>query len=204
MARSVGPDEPQDSTGHEPKRSTLFESVEPCVAGAPGKERASESSLSPGYHHECGEFSTEDRASETSLSQSFHHKCDQDSAKSADRGAVNSDGVRIHMTAEVETEWLDDVGVSEWLDDAGVVSHSVQMDVFDSHCTPPHPLADAAWCMSSASQQDSLDAESKDGSVTEFTDCVCGSGLRSARTRAVFMVTVICSTLSDCIMLTLV
>ena len=153
VAQSIGQDEPQNSVKHEPKHSTLFEGVDACVAGAPRKERVSGSSLSQGCHREC----------------------DQGSAESVDRGVANSDGVQIQMTAEVETEWLDDVGVTEWLDDVGVtewrddigvVSHSVQMDVSDCRCTPPHPLADAAWCMTYASQQHNLDAEAKDGSVT--------------------------------------
>jgi len=180
LARSIEQDEPQDepqdSTKHEPKLST----------------------------RECG----------------------QSSAESVDRGDANLDGVQVQMKAEVETEperntdrlddvgvteWLDDVGVTEWRDDVGVVSHSVQMDVSDCHCTPPHPLADAAWCMSSASQQHNLDAEAKDDSVTmdsgisvsstesEFTECVCGSGMRSTQRRIWFGVTVTCAAMSDCI-----
>ena len=156
VVRSIGQDEPQDSTEHEPKHSTFFEGVHPCVAGAPGNDRAPGSSVLLGYHHDCGQFSTEDRASETSLSQSCHRECAKGSAESADRGAVNSDGVQIQMTAEAETERLDDVGVIELLDD-----------------TPPHLQANAAWCLSSASQQHNLDAESKVCSAcSEMSDCV--------------------------------
>lgn len=156
VVRSIGQDEPQDSTEHEPKHSTFFEGVHPCVAGASGNERVPGSSVLLGYHHDCGQFSTEDRASETSLSQSCHRECAKGSAESADRGAVNSDGVQIQMTAEVETERLDDVGVIELLDD-----------------TPPHLQANAAWCLSSASQQHNLDAESKVCSAcSEMSDCV--------------------------------
>ena len=154
VVRSIGQGEPQDSTEHEPKHSTFFEGVHPCVAGASGNERVPGSSVLLGYHHDCGQFSTEDRASETSLSQSCHRECAKGSAESADRGAVSSDGVQIQMTAEIETERLDDVGVIELLDDAGVVCHSVQMDV-------------------SASQQHNLDAESKVCcACSEMSDCV--------------------------------
>ena len=156
VVRSIGQGEPQDSTEHEPKHSTFFEGVHPCVAGASGNERVPGSSVLLGYHHDCGQFSTEDRASETSLSQSCHRECAKGSAESADRGAVNSDGVQIQMTAEVETERLDDVGVIELLDD-----------------TPPHLQANAAWCLSSASQQHNLDAESKVCcACSEMSDCV--------------------------------
>ena len=161
VAQSIGQDEPQNSAKHEPKHSTLFEGVDACVAGAPRKERVSGSSLSQGCHREC----------------------DQGSAESVDRGVANSDDVQIQMTAEVETEWLDDVGVTEWLDDVGVVSHSVQMDISDSHCTPPHPPADAAWCMSSASQQH-MDAEAKD--YNEFTE------------KFLFVVAATCYAMADC------
>ena len=200
LARSIEQDEPQDepqdSTKHEPKLSTLFEDVDPCVAEAPRKERGS---------------------ADFKLSQTCQRVCGQSSAESVDRGDANLDGVQVQMKAEVETEterntdrlddlgvteWLDDVGVTEWRDDVGVVSHSVQMDVSDCHCTLPHPLADAAWCMSSASQQHNLDAEAKDGSVTmdsgisvsstgsDFTERVC--------TGIWIGVTVTCASMADC------
>ena len=175
VARSIGQDEPQNSAKHEPKHSTPFQGVDACVAGAPGKERVSVSSLSQGCHREC----------------------DQGSAESVDRGVADSDGVHIQMTAEVETEWLDDVGVTEWLDDVGVVSHSIQMDVSDNNCTPPHPPVDAAWCMSSASHQH-MDAEAKDDS--KFTESVCRSGLRSVRKKTWFVVTVTCSAMADLVL----
>ena len=213
MERStdVGKDEPQDSTKHEPKQCSLFKGMNPRVARAPRKELVSESCLSQGCHHECGQCATADRVSKTSSTQNCHRECDPGLAESVNWSAANhSDGVRIQMTAEVETEWLDDVGVTEWLDDVGVVSYSVQKDASVSHCAPQHPQADAVGCMSSASQQHNLDAEANAGSETmdpgisisssesEFTECVYGSKPWAASIRVRYVVTVTCAAMADC------
>ena len=89
----------------------MFESVDPCVAGPPRHLRHQVVTMTATRHRHPG------------------------SAESDNWGAANLDSVQIHMTAEVETEWLDDVDVTEWLDDVGVVSQNVHRDASDSHCT---------------------------------------------------------------------
>ena len=134
----VWEDEPQDSTKHEPKHCTLFQGVDPCVAGTQGKERVSESFLPLGCHQECGQFAIEDQTSETYSTQSCHRECDPSATKSVNWGASNSDGVQIQMTAESETERLDDVGVTEWLDDVGLIGALVNGVAHGKCQTPEH------------------------------------------------------------------
>ena len=165
---------------------------------------------------ECHEPQVDHCVPGVSESSHLSHGCDrerdQSSAESVDRDVADSDGVQIQMTAEVETEtetqWLDDVGVTEWLDDINVVRHSVQMDVSDCHCTPPHPPVDAARCMSPASQQHNLDATDSGISISstesDLNECFCRSGLRATQTRIWFALTAACATLTDCMILLVV